>query len=1279
MSNISKVTDSNYVTTSDIQGNDVLHLVGDYFTDFKDYNDTMAHKYSSMSAEEAREYVVGVLAAKGPKSIGGDGSLNLTEEQYYDMLTVWDNDDNYGDNDNSKLGSSEIIAMAYMLIEANNVSTVQPHNATLAITSMFNSYDSFSNSENHSNVLVWANQLAAFNNPKYDIEHDIINRVFNQGKDGTFDFTAMELVDMYESYAPYATNSSSSDNMSKLLYNSRNDDNTINYKELFLNSIGASNVSNYSGVNFDTYFGGLDFDNLSEEQKASIISFAFVASSYSYGSYEPNWDELALAINNGDMDYVNNTLLPSTGVYSAGFHVTDEYIRSQSQFRVSFVELNEHDPQYDIMHKFYGVSAYTFEQYKRMNSELSDDSYFKLTPDEIASISEEFRTLDGDVIDYNKALNKIIDAKCESMAADIARLMYENIDRVNHGELMDVLSEAGYSETELRAFMEHENEKHRGEEGYVPYSIWGSVSNQEEYDSMGAEGGKMFAAYISGSVFMDAFSNNNEIVNNFNIDPEHSKNSIEDPDNEDIVRDDDSEVRPDTDTHVVEKGDINASNVDVMIQNILYPVAGESEEATKYIEEIILTEENLGIMNDSLDIIFYTNSEDLKGRNNLTEDDIKMLTILYNQDPQIVDDAYLEDYIFASDVERKNMLADKVTDWVNNPEATGKNVLTANMIMESLSGSKREVLDILKLESVDVAFGNSDDIHVNTFFNKGLTGETLLMVDQILTSQYESGKITEDQYMDKCEELEDKAYHMAAMANDIVEQTVGLEFLMDDYVEDHGQTHEEALKAYIEQYAADHPDEDVMSWEELEDRMNNPEKYLYELDENGEPVVTNKNMYRWNFANGELPPDTPDDIRDAYRIYMLDKAVGDGEGGVDSEKQSEMGSLLRTALTAGIAAFRGILEDSPLGQKILMMANEWVHRPPVNGTLFQEIWDLDEESNNYTFRKEVPGPNYDPGEPVPKYGPGEQEPEEQEPEEQEPEEQEPEEQETEEQETEEQETEEQETEEPVPGEPVPGEPVPNYGPGEQEPEEQEPEEQEPEEQEPEEQESEEQESEEQEPEEQEPEEQEPEEQEPEEQEPEEVDFEEREFEEIDPEGPGMDEAYSEEQDPEEQDPEEQDPEEADFEEQESEVSHTTGGTGASSDEYSGKYVGTDSNDDDFSKLYEVLDDVADEYTEASPEEASPEDAITYSNPTDSTLMGSNLESTEMEPEESYSEEQNLEEHEEGSVLETLIAPVENEAETPAVTESEFEERDFEEASPEYNDIELTDDDLSQEF
>ena len=421
------------------------------------------------------------------------------------------------------------------------------------------------------------------------------------------------------------------------------------------------------------------------------------------------------------------------------------------------------------------------------------------------------------------------------------------------------------------------------------------------------------------------------------------------------VRDERDEVKPVYDTHSFDTVDLSADDVDVIIRDALYPM-GDGET----VNDDVVREFSSKLINDFGEDHAY-----------ISENNIQMLALL--QENGHLSEDELRAYVEGSNAERLNIMKTSITNWLDDPNAGGKDTLVANMCVESMLGADltgNNAVRALEIQSSDILFGSTKDGHINTFFYNGLKGDTLYAANNILENMYAKGDITEDQYFEACESWESKMMSMAACGNNIIEMMAARDALRTDYENEHSQTPEEAMREFCEKQGWD--------YEEFINGMQNPE--TWDGTNN-----TKKDAYRFPLVNGEWPEGTDDKYKDAYEIMMLDNAMGETE-----EEAQVMEDTLREALHAGISAFKDILTRSEVGQKILMICNNFVHSEPINGTLFQEIWDL-EDVNANTYEMTTPPSTYtvpptSTFTPTPTSGPGPEESEAEESEEEESEE-----------------------------------------------------------------------------------------------------------------------------------------------------------------------------------------------------------------------------------------------------------------------------------------------------
>jgi hypothetical protein len=205
----------------------------------------------------------------------------------------------------------------------------------------------------------------------------------------------------------------------------------------------------------------------------------------------------------------------------------------------------------------------------------------------------------------------------------------------------------------------------------------------------------------------------------------------------------------------------------------------------------------------------------------------------------------LQSFMLGGTDTRDQMMVEGVTAWLNNPDATGKEMFTANMIYQSMEGKRDGSLGILNLQDAAVMFGSKEDGHINMFYDNLLSADSLAMVNDMYEQMYEDGTLSEDDYLDRCEELEDRAYLMSAMGNEAHEIMVGLDFLEQDFQNDYGKTPEQCLEEFCNEYNKTHPE--GMSYEDLMDHINHPENY-------------GDDAYRWPWVNGEMDDEVPDEV-----------------------------------------------------------------------------------------------------------------------------------------------------------------------------------------------------------------------------------------------------------------------------------------------------------------------------------------------------------------------------------------------------------------------------------
>ena len=353
---------------------------------------------------------------------------------------------------------------------------------------------------------------------------------------------------------------------------------------------------------------------------------------------------------------------------------------------------------------------------------------------------------------------------------------------------------------------------------------------------------------------------------------------------------------------------------------------------TRMMEDATQPMPGTGISSEHLESVRIYTDEDLEAiRKSIPEIDdttLKMFAI-WQADGRL-SDSLIQGYRELNEADKTTFLVDKMGQWMDDPDAAGKDTLTANMGVQSmLGGSFREgrTMDVLGIQSVDVLLGSNVDNHVNAFYANNLTGESIAAMDEMLANLQEAGKISEDQYFDAADKYDGKTMTMVAMGNNVKEMTASTDALRTRFAENHpGKTPEDALKAYCEAHKDEGWDYDAMIAD-----INDP------TSRHGD----NKNAYRAVLANGEWPSDADDATKDACNLLMAESITKHDTSKSAKDNALDANNLMREALTAGIDAFRNVLEKSALGQKLLVVCNNFVHTPPINGTLFQEIWDLD--------------------------------------------------------------------------------------------------------------------------------------------------------------------------------------------------------------------------------------------------------------------------------------------------------------------------------------------------
>ena len=397
------------------------------------------------------------------------------------------------------------------------------------------------------------------------------------------------------------------------------------------------------------------------------------------------------------------------------------------------------------------------------------------------------------------------------------------------------------------------------------------------------------------------------------------------------VRDEKRENQPVFDTYSFKNVEIDRDEIKTVVKDITTPRGLDDASALEHFAGYV-TDETAQEMIDKL-------KKDYPDMVDMSLEDAKMLRMLEAAGQIDADD--ISEYAQSPTEQRSDYMINQVTEWLDNPDAVNKDIITANLGIQTMlgeQGGSGSTLDILDMQSLDTMLGSTEDNHVNTFFYDNMTAASLYNVNVMLEQMAENGEITEDQYLDACESWEARTLNMAALSNEIQERTAALGALKADFEHDYpGKTPEGSMKEFCESQGWD--------YEEFMNAMKNPEVY----NEEGEH---NKNAYRKLLVNGEFPQDTPDEYKDAYEYLTLENAAGS-----TPEEQEEVQDLWREALTEGIDAFRDVLNKSVMGQKILMVCNNFVHKEPLNGTLFQEIWDMEQgdvPTDTYLLKKDPP-------------------------------------------------------------------------------------------------------------------------------------------------------------------------------------------------------------------------------------------------------------------------------------------------------------------------------------
>jgi len=431
------------------------------------------------------------------------------------------------------------------------------------------------------------------------------------------------------------------------------------------------------------------------------------------------------------------------------------------------------------------------------------------------------------------------------------------------------------------------------------------------------------------------------------------------------VRDEFFDVRPDTETGEVLPGTVDPENIDTIVRDATIGL-GASAKVDK-----LLTDK-------AYDTVEAANKmrEIVAKETGLTENDVtkigdrntKMIGILYNTGKLSEED--LTAYLKADNKGKKEIMAKATVDWLNDPSAGGKGVLTANLALESLyreSEASRftnhglddefngAALSELGLDSVDSVMGAVNDIHVNTYYDDNLSFESLIATDEMIASMVDSGRISEEIAFDMAESNEMRAEMMMAYGNSVEEMIEGYNYVIKDFTNDYdGQSPEAAMREYFEKYCeewnVEHPDEQLDPKEMMEDFntwLDDPES------------INGDESWRYPFANGELAHfedenglSLDDKYTDALRLCgmqhrICDKQL-DGSYKVDKTKAKGYYNDLRETLTKAISedGWQATFAKNGMMFELANM-NALVHTPTgkggLQGTLFQEIWDMQDD------------------------------------------------------------------------------------------------------------------------------------------------------------------------------------------------------------------------------------------------------------------------------------------------------------------------------------------------
>ena len=229
---------------------------------------------------------------------------------------------------------------------------------------------------------------------------------------------------------------------------------------------------------------------------------------------------------------------------------------------------------------------------------------------------------------------------------------------------------------------------------------------------------------------------------------------------------DQRDATPETDTHSLDPSELTTNNMETFVHAMTHPMPYGQPDKQGSIPGLgagPLEHDEIMDMYNSMTDTFAEHPEwgDLES---FGEDKFMALAMVA-ANGGMGEDFDLESYMGMSEADRDTALANGIANWIDDPQASGKETLTANIGVESMLGTQGGVRDILNIQSIDVLFGYEDDIHANTFFDQNLKADTLLAMDQILENLQEQGEITEDQYFDACASYDARMMNMAWCGN----------------------------------------------------------------------------------------------------------------------------------------------------------------------------------------------------------------------------------------------------------------------------------------------------------------------------------------------------------------------------------------------------------------------------------------------------------------------------------------------------------------------------------